>query len=82
MNAVPIKRNLNLMSPRELGITKKDSISKPIRRVDGTRGAGQLWEDWHATRHVDMGFIKGLPSPCCATEGMDIRMKRSHEEGR
>ena len=62
-NAVP-RRSIHLTFPKEMGMPTH-MVAKLKRCVYGTRDAGQLWEDCYAQKLIDMGFIRGLSSPCC-----------------
>ena len=58
------KRNVHLAFPKELGIA--DNVCAHLKRcVYGTRDAGAIWEECYASALVDMGFTRGVASPCC-----------------
>ena len=61
-NGIP-KRKLYLFLPRELGTPK--SIAHLKRCVYGTRDAGMSWEETCSQALLDLGFRRGLASPCC-----------------
>ena len=62
-NGVP-KRNVHLAFPKELGIP--DNYVAHLKRcVYGTRDAGAIWEECYAGALVEMGFTRGVASPCC-----------------
>ena len=62
-NGVP-KRNVHLAFPKELGIP--DNLVAHLKRcVYGTRDAGAIWEECYAGALVEMGFTRGVASPCC-----------------
>ena len=62
-NGVP-KRNVHLAFPKELGMP--DHLVAHLKRcVYGTRDAGAIWEECYAGALVEMGFTRGVASPCC-----------------
>jgi hypothetical protein len=63
LNGVP-KRNIKLSFPKELGLSPH-KVAHLKRCVYGTRDAGQIWEDCYANALVEMGFKRGIASPCC-----------------
>ena len=58
------KRRLHLVLPRELGMGSK-AVAHLRRCVYGTRDAGMIWEDTYTRALTQMGFRRGLASPCC-----------------
>ena len=62
-NGIP-RRRLHLFVPKELGL-HKGAIARLKRCVYGTRDAGMIWEETYAQALLDMGFRRGLSSPCC-----------------
>ena len=62
-NGIP-KRNVHLAFPKELGVP--DHLVAHLKRcVYGTRDAGAIWEECYANALVEMGFTRGVASPCC-----------------
>ena len=62
-NGVP-RRNIHLAFPKELGVP--DHLVAHLKRcVYGTRDAGAIWEECFADALVEMGFTRGVASPCC-----------------
>lgn len=62
-NGVP-RRNIHLAFPKELGVP--DHLVAHLKRcVYGTRDAGGIWEECFADALVEMGFTRGVASPCC-----------------
>ena len=55
---------MHVTFPREMGV-EKDKVGRLKRCVYGTRDAGQLWENCYAEKLQELGFIRGLASPCC-----------------
>ena len=62
-NGIP-KRRLHLFLPREMG-QAKGAIAHLKRCVYGTRDAGLIWEECYSRALTDLGFRRGISSPCC-----------------
>lgn len=62
-NATPT-RNLCLAFPKELGIPR-GYCGHLLRCVYGTRDAGLLWEECYSNILLELGFKRGVASPCC-----------------
>ena len=62
-NGVP-KRKIYLMLPRELGLPSS-TLGFLVRCAYGTRDAGAIWEETYADALVELGFRRGVASPCC-----------------
>ena len=61
-NGIP-KRKLHLYLPREMGLGTK-AVAHLRRCVCGTRDAGMIWEETCTQALLDLGFRRGLASPC------------------
>ena len=62
-NGIP-NRELHLFLPREMGQGTR-AVARLTRCVYGTRDAGMIWEETYSQALIDMGFRRGLASPCC-----------------
>ena len=62
-NGVP-NRNVHLVLPKELGVPSS-YVAYLERCVYGTRDAGAIWEACYADALLEMGFVRGMASPCC-----------------
>ena len=63
VNGVP-KRKVYLMLPPELGLPS-GTLGFLIRCAYGTRDAGAIWEETYAEALIELGFTRGVASPCC-----------------
>ena len=63
VNGVPLRR-LHLFFPNELGL-EKGAVAHLKRCVYGKRDAGMICEDCYAHVLINMGFRRGIASPCC-----------------
>ena len=61
-NATP-KRVIHLHPPKELGLPP-GYLARLRRCAYGTRDAGLLWEETYSDALADMGFARGIASPC------------------
>ena len=62
-NAIP-RRLLHLFLPKEMGLGAR-AVAHLKRCVYDTRDAGMLWEETYSHALIDLGFRRGLASPCC-----------------
>ena len=61
-NGIP-KRKMFLHFPKELGM-EKGLVGLMVRCAYGTRDAGAIWEDTFSAALMDLGFKRGVVSPC------------------